>query len=131
MMRILVPLFALSAQGVLWADPIQEILDAAPRLDAPGPDQRSQVGPFVPLEMSVKAPNPVIEYSAFVPNVGQVGRLREERRISEGNNSASLNLYTFNTLYSYGYTNVYELGPLIEIQKSMLPFEGTSVIPNK
>ena len=24
--------------------------------------------------------------------------------------TASLNLYTFNTLYSYGYTNVYELG---------------------
>jgi hypothetical protein len=25
--------------------------------------------------------------------------------------SASLNIHTFNTLYSYGYTNVYELGP--------------------
>jgi len=40
---------------------------------------------------------------------------------------ASLNLYTFNTLYSYGYTNVYELGPLIDIRKSKLPFEGTKV----
>jgi Rhodanese-like domain len=38
--------------------------------------------------------------------------------------AASLNLYTFNTLYSYGYTNVYELGPLIDIQKSILPFVG-------
>lgn len=45
--------------------------------------------------------------------------------------SASLNVYTFNTLFSYGYTNVYELGPLIEIQKSKLPFEGTSVLENE
>ena len=39
--------------------------------------------------------------------------------------SASLNIHTFNTLYSYGYTNVYELGPLIDIRKSRLQFEGT------
>ena len=39
--------------------------------------------------------------------------------------TASLNLYTFNTLYSYGYTNVYELGPLIDVKKSALTFEGT------
>ena len=38
--------------------------------------------------------------------------------------TASLNLYTFNTLYSYGYRNVYELGPLIDIKKSALTFEG-------
>ena len=41
--------------------------------------------------------------------------------------SASLNIHTFNTLYNYGYTNVYELGPLIDINKSILPFEGTLV----
>jgi Rhodanese-like domain len=40
---------------------------------------------------------------------------------------ASLNIYTYNSLYSYGYTNVYELGPLLDIKKSKLPFEGTSV----
>jgi hypothetical protein len=39
--------------------------------------------------------------------------------------TASLNLYTFNTLYSYGYKNVYELGPLIDIKKSVLTFEGS------
>ena len=39
--------------------------------------------------------------------------------------TASLNLYTFNTLYSYGYTNVYELGPLLDVKKSALQFEGT------
>lgn len=39
--------------------------------------------------------------------------------------SASLNVYTFNVLYSYGYTNVFELGPLIDIRKSKLSFEGT------
>jgi hypothetical protein len=36
---------------------------------------------------------------------------------------ASLNLSTFIALYSYGYKNVYELGPLIDIEKSKLPFE--------
>jgi hypothetical protein len=39
--------------------------------------------------------------------------------------TASLNLYTFNTLYSYGCTNVYELGPLIDVKKSTIPFEGS------
>jgi len=41
--------------------------------------------------------------------------------------SASLNIHTFNTLYSYGYTNVYELGPLIDIRKAKLRFEGTQL----
>jgi len=40
---------------------------------------------------------------------------------------ASLNIHTFNTLYNYGYTNVYELGPLIDVKKSKLPFEGSLV----
>ena len=38
---------------------------------------------------------------------------------------ASLNLSTFISLYTYGYRNIYELGPLVEIEKSKLPFEGT------
>lgn len=40
---------------------------------------------------------------------------------------ASLNIYTFNTLHTYGYKNVYELGPIIEWKKSKIKFEGTSV----
>jgi hypothetical protein len=39
--------------------------------------------------------------------------------------TASLNLSTFIALYDYGYRNVYELGPLIDIEKSRLEFEGT------
>jgi len=39
--------------------------------------------------------------------------------------SASLNLSTFVTLYDYGYRNVYELGPNIQLDESILPFEGT------
>ena len=35
---------------------------------------------------------------------------------------ASLNLSTYIALYSYGYHNVYELGPLIDIGRSKLPF---------
>ncbi|MBI2948616.1 MAG: hypothetical protein HYY23_13315 [Verrucomicrobia bacterium] len=41
--------------------------------------------------------------------------------------TASLNIYTFNILFSYGYTNVFELGPLIDIKKSALPVEGSLV----
>ena len=39
--------------------------------------------------------------------------------------SASLNLSTYIALYNYGYRNVYELGPLVDIKKSKLPFDGT------
>jgi hypothetical protein len=38
---------------------------------------------------------------------------------------ASLNLSTFIALYSYGYYNVYELGPLVDIEDSKLTFEGS------
>ena len=41
--------------------------------------------------------------------------------------SASLNIHTFNTLYAYGYTNVYELGPLIDIRTTKFTFEGTQL----
>lgn len=40
---------------------------------------------------------------------------------------ASLNLSTFVSLKTYGYTNVYELGPLLDIKTTKLPFEGAEV----
>jgi hypothetical protein len=36
--------------------------------------------------------------------------------------SASLNLSTYTVLYSYGYRNIFELGPLIDIKTTKLPF---------
>ena len=39
---------------------------------------------------------------------------------------ASLNLSTFIALYSYGYRNVYELGPLIEIEKTKIELESST-----
>ena len=39
--------------------------------------------------------------------------------------TASLNISTYIALYNYGYRNVYELGPLIDIQTSTIEFEGT------
>ena len=41
--------------------------------------------------------------------------------------TASLNLSTYTSLISYGYTNVYELGPLLDVKSTVLPFEGTEV----
>jgi len=52
--------------------------------------------------------------------------LNEPRAFASKSAGASLNIYTFNTLYSYGYTNVYELGPLTDIRTSKLPMVGTS-----
>ncbi|MBP7589008.1 MAG: rhodanese-like domain-containing protein [Thermoanaerobaculia bacterium] len=39
--------------------------------------------------------------------------------------TASLNLSTYIALWSYGYRNVYELGPLVDLARSKLPFEGS------
>ena len=36
--------------------------------------------------------------------------------------TASLNLSTYISLYTYGYRNVYELGPLLDIDKSKIEF---------
>jgi len=40
--------------------------------------------------------------------------------------AASLNLSTFIALYTYGYRNVYELGPLIDMRESNLEFESSA-----
>jgi len=50
--------------------------------------------------------------------------LNEPAAFPSKNLSAALNIHTFNVLYAYGYTNVYELGPLIDIHQSRIPFEG-------
>jgi hypothetical protein len=41
--------------------------------------------------------------------------------------SASLNLSTFIALYDYGYRNVYELEPLLDVRNSRLPFAGSAL----
>jgi phage shock protein E len=40
--------------------------------------------------------------------------------------SASLNLSTYIALYTYGYRNVYELGPQLDLEHSALRFESTA-----
>ena len=39
----------------------------------------------------------------------------------------ALNLPTFLTLHGHGYTEVHELGPLLDIAKTKIPFAGDSV----
>ena len=41
--------------------------------------------------------------------------------------TASLNLSTYIALYTYGYLNVYELGPLIDVRNSKLELVSTSL----
>jgi hypothetical protein len=40
--------------------------------------------------------------------------------------AASLNLSTYVSLYTYGYRNVYELGPQVDPKQSKLPLEPTA-----
>ena len=41
--------------------------------------------------------------------------------------SASLNISTYTSLKSYGYTNIYELGPLLDVPSTAIPFVGKEV----
>jgi phage shock protein E len=41
---------------------------------------------------------------------------------------ASLNLSTYIALYSYGYRNIYELGPLLELDSTVLQFDGAAAV---
>jgi rhodanese-related sulfurtransferase len=40
---------------------------------------------------------------------------------------ASLNLSTYTSLKAYGYDNIFELGPLLDVNKTKIPFEGSEV----
>ena len=44
--------------------------------------------------------------------------------LAEKRASAALNISTFINLTIYGYTNVYELGPLVNVESSKLPLAG-------
>ena len=44
---------------------------------------------------------------------------------------ASLNISTYIALATYGYTNIYELGPLLDVATTQLPFSGTEVPAGK
>lgn len=41
--------------------------------------------------------------------------------------AASLNLSTYTSLRAYGYNNIFELGPLLDISTTKIPFEGTEI----
>jgi phage shock protein E len=45
--------------------------------------------------------------------------------------SASLNISTYIALATYGYANVFELGPLLDVKTTTLPFDGTEVTGSK
>jgi 3-mercaptopyruvate sulfurtransferase SseA len=40
---------------------------------------------------------------------------------------ASLNLSTYTSLKAYGYTNIYELGSLLDVRTTKIPFAGSDV----
>jgi phage shock protein E len=50
-----------------------------------------------------------------------------ERVNFPGKRQVALNIPTFINLHAYGYTNVYELGPLLDVKTTKIPFEGKSL----
>ena len=46
--------------------------------------------------------------------------LNEQRAFPTKSPAASLNVHTLNVLHAYGYSNVYELGPLIDVKAAKL-----------
>jgi phage shock protein E len=57
--------------------------------------------------------------------------LREKEFMATKVAPASLNIHTFVTLFSYGYKNVYQLGPLVDGKKTSLPLvrPGRAISP--
>jgi hypothetical protein len=53
--------------------------------------------------------------------------LNDQRAFISKSAPASLNLSTYTSLKAYGYNNIYELGPLLDVQKTKIPFGGTEV----
>ena len=41
--------------------------------------------------------------------------------------SVALNIQTFINLHTYGYKNVFELAPLLDVKTTKIPFEGSTV----
>ncbi len=41
--------------------------------------------------------------------------------------AVAINIQTFINLHAYGYKNVYELGPLLDVKTTKIPFEGTGL----
>jgi phage shock protein E len=45
--------------------------------------------------------------------------------------SVALNVQTFINLHAYGYTNVRELGPLLDVKTTRIPFVRSDVLPGR
>jgi phage shock protein E len=45
--------------------------------------------------------------------------------------AVALNVQTFVNLHAYGYTNVYELGPLLDVKTTRIPFVRSDVLPSR
>ncbi|GBF48708.1 rhodanese-like protein [Leptospira ryugenii] len=45
--------------------------------------------------------------------------------------AASLNLSTYTSLKAYGYESIFELGPLLDIKSTKIPFEGNGSSPDE
>ena len=45
--------------------------------------------------------------------------------------AASLNLSTYTSLRAYGYTNIFELGPLLNVRATVIPFAGAELANQK
>lgn len=51
----------------------------------------------------------------------------ETRLLTEKRPPTALNISTFVSLYGYGYKNIYELAPLLDVKTTKIPLEGNSI----
>jgi phage shock protein E len=57
--------------------------------------------------------------------------LNEPVNLARKSAPVALNIQTFINLHAYGYKNVHELGPLLDVKTTRIPFEGTAVLPRR
>ncbi len=55
---------------------------------------------------------------------------KEPRAFPAKRAETALNIPTFITLHAYGYRNVYELGPLLDVRTTRIPLTGTKLARN-
>jgi len=78
---------------------------------------------FTAAELARVIPSPETRILIYCNN----NFANDERAMATKAAPASLNLSTWTSLYTYGYRNVYELGPRLDVNATKIAMKGTGV----
>jgi hypothetical protein len=81
----------------------------------------------VVVPRAAEIPNPAIRYDQFLKLSQELEPVNFARKCM----AVALNVQTFVNLHAYGYTNVFELGPLLDVKTTRIPFGGSAVLPSR